>query len=71
MVVGGVCKNFGKIAFLKKILTFWPKKKIIFETSLDFHKSEEKFSTMLTPPPLKIYLNPNPPPRFLGRLMCG
>jgi hypothetical protein len=44
MVVGGVCKSFGKMAFLKKILTLWPKKKIIFETSLDFHKSEENLS---------------------------
>jgi len=46
------------VAFLKKVLTFLAE---LLGTFWDIHKSEEKFSKkILTPPPLKIFLNPNP-----------
>ena len=55
----------GKMAFLKKILTFstdiFQK---IFGNSLDFHKSAQKF----WPLPLKTFLNSYPPPLVSGQV---
>ncbi len=39
----------------------------IFGTSRDYHKSAIKFSKFFWPlPPLKIFLNPYPPPKIFG-----
>jgi len=39
----------------------------MFETSQDFHKSEIKCSRKFRPLPLKMFLNPYPPPKVFGQ----
>jgi hypothetical protein len=61
-----------KMAFLKKFLTFLAKKCHFFQkilgTSRDYHKSAVKFFKFFdTSPPLKIFLNPYPPPKIFGQ----
>jgi hypothetical protein len=60
-IFGEIFDFFGyKMPFFQKIL----------ETSQDFHKSAVKFSKQILttpPPPLKIFLNPYPPPKIFGQ----
>jgi hypothetical protein len=65
-------QNFRKkMAFLKKFLTFLAKKCHFFKTFWDLSGLSQIcskiFKKNLTPPPLKIFLNPYPPPKIFGQ----
>ena len=54
--------------FWRNFWLFWPFFQKILGTSRDYHKSAIKFSKFFWPlPPLKIFLNPYPPPTIFGQ----
>jgi len=59
------------MAFLKKIFTFLAKKCPFSENFWDLSGLSQIcnkiFKNFLTPPPLKIFFNPYPPPKIFGQ----